>query len=215
MKKVIIGILVVGVFSGIINNFISISSKSGSNSENTASWPVSEDEEGSSESQPQACNPPTELNCSNSDLRGANLRRMDLSRGNFEGANLTGADLSFAKLNYANFSHATLFYSSLDGIAANADFSYANLSHAKFGQGSESYSQIDLTNADFTGSDLSYAKITFCTCLKTNFSKANLFHTWIDFSNLYGAKLPELNLEETVVLSSRMPDGKDLDGYTP
>ncbi|NEQ67049.1 MAG: pentapeptide repeat-containing protein [Symploca sp. SIO1B1] len=142
----------------------------------------------------QVSNPPlggTGFQCKNINLTEENLRGRDLRNADCTEANLAGADLNGANLPGANFSRADL---------ENANLSGANLSPA------------DLTDANLAGADLTGANLYRANLSKTDLTGADLRGANLqnaDFAeaDLTGADLTGANTKDAKFNNARMPDG--------
>ncbi len=116
-------------------------------------------------------------------LSMANLNVANLSGANLCGVDLSGADLSNARLKETDLSDAYLSKSNLSG----ANISNSRLKEADL---SNSYaSRVDLSNADLSEANLNEADFN-----NANFSKAILWGTKLERTNLQGANLSTAGL---------------------
>jgi uncharacterized protein YjbI with pentapeptide repeats len=162
-------------------------------------------------------------NLSGYDLRNTNLTNTNLTGANLNEANLSGVTFGYtvrmtkdAKFTNANFSNA-IFGDNL--LMEGADFSDADFSGATAGQNVtfnlSNFSGVDfrtagfvassmpaitgsdLTNANFSGMDLSGMVIQTDVVTNTDFSNANLSGSWLSMTNLTDANLSGVTWSNT------------------
>jgi uncharacterized protein YjbI with pentapeptide repeats/DNA-binding Xre family transcriptional regulator len=132
--------------------------------------------------------PNKKLDLSNTDIRGANLRKANfrkviLSRAKLQGANLRKANLQGADLSGANLEKADLSETDLQGAILDiVNLKWADLSKAK------------LEKAIIRGAILN----------DTNLNKANLQRADLRFASLQGAYLDEANLQEADLSDAKL-----------
>lgn len=153
------------------------------------------------------------LDLSGKDLSRTNLIRANLQRTNLSGANLAGADLAEANLIGANLIGANLSGANLEyALVVSANLYCACLREAQcwhtYFIGSELV-EVDLSlsctsKADFSGADLTIAKLSNCIgqdskfvnteCYQTDFEGAYLEEPYFEGANLEGANFNNSNL---------------------
>lgn len=129
-----------------------------------------------------------EIDLSEADFHGADLREVNLS-----GANLNNAKLSYAELYKANFRFAELNDSDLDRAELYlADFREANINRSK------------LYNANLRGADFSKASLMVADLNRARLWQANLNETNLDEANLEEANLEDANLSGAYLSKSNL-----------
>jgi len=169
------------------------------------------------------------------DLSGANLESAHLSRANMRGANLSDSDLDHTDLSMAilrdvNFSNAKLIVTNLSGaeligvdlsrkfsqavLSGNINFSGANLSSAKLWE-------CDLRWKNLSGAELSGAYLGGALLSRANLSRAHLRGAYLDKAHiedadLTGADLTGADLRGTYLMRADLRDavltGANLEG---
>lgn len=131
------------------------------------------------------------VNLTNANLRGVDLTgsmwcRANLAGADLTGANATGADLSQTKLSGANLTNATIngAYLWSTGLTAaqlysTASYKAKDLRGVSLG-GSNNANDVDLTNWNFAGQNLTHSSISYAVLTGADFSDADLRGT--DFS---------------------------------
>ncbi|MHC4104356.1 MAG: pentapeptide repeat-containing protein [Planctomycetota bacterium] len=142
----------------------------------------------------------------NADLREAVLSYTRLVKADLRGAILDGADLMEASIGYSDLSGLDLSKQNLNGAKLKGtDFTKANLSGAGLRSANLSnanVSEADLTNADLTKADLTKANFTRATLSGANLEGTILVSTNFQNANLtnckiYGISAWDINLTET------------------
>lgn len=137
--------------------------------------------------------PTIEVDLTNADFHGVNLKGIDLKRADLSNANLSGADLSEANLEWADLSQADLS----EAYLYLASLLQANLSKAYlFGARlfEANLYKADLSQATLLKADLSGAFLFEANLSEANLSRANLYKADLRGANLTRARLYEANL---------------------
>lgn len=169
----------------------------------------------------KTCTPKPGANCSGVQVKGKFKFHGDLSRANLKGAKLVGANLSGANLYRANLSGADLSGSNLNGAnLVHANLRGAKLSRPKPGQRSRAANSGANPNpscrpvdyATFSDADISYAdwSYTTSTCVAitettgnfANFSSANLTNAYFDQTYFENGNFEVTNLSGAQIRGS-------------
>jgi uncharacterized protein YjbI with pentapeptide repeats/DNA-binding Xre family transcriptional regulator len=137
---------------------------------------------------PEKDPPNKKLDLSNTDIRGANLRK-----ANFRKVILSGAKLQEAKLPKANLQGADLSRANLE----KADLSETDLQEADL-------REVNLKRADLSKANLEKAILRAAILNDTTLNKANLQRADLRFASLQGAYLDEANLQEADLSNAKL-----------
>lgn len=127
--------------------------------------------------------PGTEIDLSESDLRGSYLIKIHLIRANLKGADLRGADLKQADLIRADLFEANLSEADLSGAdlrgarLIRSDLQGADLRGADL-RGTD-LSEVNLSEADLSGANLRGAILNEAYLSRTDFSQADLSEAYL------------------------------------
>lgn len=140
------------------------------------------------------------------DLSQASLLRVDLRNAKLVGANLEGANLDGADLRGADLTGATLESASFqDAILSTACLRLARLNWANL-------REVDLSNVDFRGASLQSAWLIGANLRGADLAGADLRYAHLSGADLTGARVELVQLLDSYLPGTTMPDGADYDG---
>jgi uncharacterized protein YjbI with pentapeptide repeats len=140
------------------------------------------------------------------DLTGIAFDGCDLRGWDFHGQNLTNARMSSSNLEYADFSHAILAFSSFDSSSSLVGVNFEGADFQFFAN----FSARDLTNANFSKTDLFFGHFSNAKLVGCNFADANV--SYADFSNTTQNGFSLAQLQQTASYRERKLNNIKLGG---